>query len=153
MFKRFALIISLVAALGIGGSTLMASDAAAGTNCQMIESNIYWVGYLHFDASAQHCSLETYKVQFSAGGGGGASGIYDSTIASYVYAFQDCCNQVVYVNGNGTAGQNGYDVRSYCFGQVHLVESYYNFRLLSDTPGAPWGPWHTRFSPWHFINC
>lgn len=150
MIRHLKWLIALAALLIVPLSS--EGTASAATNCSMQNDNIHWTGYLSFTAWASNCT-NTEKVEFSASGPGGAAGLLDLTIGAYVYGYN---NSGIVYNVNpytGYAGNQFYDVISYCHGQVHTVEPYYNFRLKSDIYPGNWGPWHVHYGYNQTINC
>jgi hypothetical protein len=133
--------------IGVAG----ASPASAATNCTMKETSIQWVGYFAWSGYAQNCTVDTNQVEFT--GLGTETGIYDSTWGTHIYVNYAPTPHVFTVQNNGTAGNQVYGAPAYCGGQIHAIQTYYNFRLKSGNPPYAWGPWHFHSSLVYYIPC
>lgn len=143
MLKRLALILSLVAAFGIGGSTLMASSASAA-NCSQIQftsnPNIWYNGYWVFGVTAAGCDgLNGFE--FGGSDTVAGSGIYDVTRGANHFSWTTSWT----INSGYTGYTYTYQTSvwgSGCGAPHFYVKPFFSYRIRNSV-GSTWGPWHS----------
>lgn len=155
-FKKIALLCSIVAALSIGGAS-MVSNASAAANCAVHDSPIIYNGWLQHTLFVDTCT-DVDMVQLNNQVGLSCGGITDlsynpqhshcasgpPTLAESYYGRQ-------YVTFTGQAGLI-YFTAPFCGGATHVVAGVGIFRIHAKSTNS-WGSWHVAWGPNQAIVC
>lgn len=153
--KKILLILSLIAAMSIGGGAL-ASTASAASCSNIAPSSIYYSGSRwHFDAWLQGCSGVNGVEWGISDMAGIPSGIYDNSRATWHrdVAYCGCGYQSYQTLGAAASYYATYNFNvwgSGCGAPAFMVTKQFMFRIRNSS-GNTWGSWHN--STWAQQLC